>query len=172
MKPYQKRVIEERSELVAKLNALLAMTSSPAFPTKVPDEIERRRMLTQANYMAAYVDVLDERIAAFPPDTHPIAEALNVRFSSDAGDDLTVREYFHALLTKVWNEEAGFSGKRPWGNSGWCHDVITALVCAGFIEGVVNRDGDSEWVDLTRAQTDAANDYVFQLIDLIFNVKS
>lgn len=166
MKPHQKRVIEEHAELKVKLGALLKLTVNPEFETVVPDEAERDLLVLQRHYMANYQLVLERRIAAFPPDTRPIAEALNVQFSSDAGDDLTVRQYFHALLTKVWNEEEGFNGKRPWGNSGWRHDVIFALVRAGFLEGSVGPFEDQLYLD--SGQIDAANDYVFQLIDLIF----
>jgi hypothetical protein len=42
---------------------------------------------------------------------------------NDAGAD-TVRDYLKALLLKLWEEEEGFSGKRPFGNSGWKHELI------------------------------------------------
>ena len=51
----------------------------------------------------------------------------NVRFDSDAGDDLTCRQYLCALLAQLWSEGAGFSGKRPFGNSGWEWDILDAL---------------------------------------------
>lgn len=37
---------------------------------------------------------------------------------NDAGA-LTVRDYLKALLRRLWLEQEGFSGKRPFGNSGW-----------------------------------------------------
>ena len=64
-----------------------------------------------------------------------MAAALSVRFNSDAGDGLTVRQYLCRLLADVWRDGECFDGKRPFGNSGWQSEVITALVDAGFIAG-------------------------------------
>ena len=58
----------------------------------------------------------------------PLWALDNVRFSSDAGGDLTCREYLCELLGTLWNKESGFDGKRPFGNSGWQHDMYDALV--------------------------------------------
>ena len=59
----------------------------------------------------------------------------NVRFDSDAGEDLTCREYMAALLDTLWVEEEGFCGKRPFGNSGWQGDMFEALTAAGCLNG-------------------------------------
>ena len=70
----------------------------------------------------------------------------NVRFTSDAGDNLTCREYLCALLKTLWREGEGFSGKRPFGNSGWDYDLIDALVSGGCVpEG---GDGDAFVLDM------------------------
>lgn len=63
----------------------------------------------------------------------------------DAGSGLTVRSYLLALLLLVWQEGEGFSGKRPWGNSGWDSDLALALVLGGAMEGVVDLEGP--WLD-------------------------
>lgn len=57
--------------------------------------------------------------------------------NSDAGDDITVRQYFSSLLRTVWEEEEGFSGKRPFGNSGWQGEIYAALIGAGYLKGKV-----------------------------------
>lgn len=39
----------------------------------------------------------------------------------------TIGEYFVALLVQLWDQGEGFSGKRPFGDSGWeweLHDAI------------------------------------------------
>src|SRR5689334_2072025 len=59
---------------------------------------------------------------------------------NDSGAD-TVRGYLIALLAAVWTEGEGFSGKRPFGNSGWEDDLYAALVRAGMIEGELDPDG-------------------------------
>lgn len=67
----------------------------------------------------------------------------NVRFTSDAGSDLTCREYLCTLLQTVWDEKEGFSGKRPFGTSGWEHDIYGALADAECITSAENyREAD------------------------------
>lgn len=56
----------------------------------------------------------------------------------DLGKNITVREYMIELLSVLWEEEEGFSGKRPFGNSGWQAEVYIALIQAGVIEGNVD----------------------------------
>lgn len=92
--------------------------------------------------------------------------ALGHRFDSDAGDNLTVREYLHALLKTLWTETESFNGKRPFGNSGWPHDLFNALAQGGFIDmGEADEDG---YFDSTREQDEAADKYVHSLIDAAF----
>jgi hypothetical protein len=65
---------------------------------------------------------------------------------NDAGA-ATIGDYLHALLKAVWIEEEGFSGKRPFGNSGWKSDIECALVEAGIVDGEIDEDGYLERVD-------------------------
>lgn len=88
-----------------------------------------------------------------------IEEALEIRFDSDAGKNLTLRGYFCELLMALWVEGEGFSGKRPFGNSGWDHDIYRALVVGGVIRGRLDADGFLD--DFDRG---AANDLVPRLI--------
>lgn len=67
--------------------------------------------------------------------------ALEIRFSSDAGDNITVREYFLRLLQTLWEKGDGFSGKRPFGNSGWDYDLYAPLMREGFIAGKLDDEG-------------------------------
>ena len=92
-----------------------------------------------------------------------IEKALEVRFDSDAGDDLTVRQYLHELLRKLWDEQERFSGKRPFGNSSWDFDLYTPLAKAGFIDlGPMDEDGEPyKWTD---EQINVAHAYVHDLI--------
>ena len=66
---------------------------------------------------------------------------MEVRFSSGAGADLSVREYLRILLMGVWDEGECFDGKRPFGNSGWESDIYDPLAIAGFIAGTIDQDG-------------------------------
>jgi hypothetical protein len=78
--------------------------------------------------------------------------------SDDLGREVTLREYLKALLERLWEEGEGFSGKRPFGNSGWEYDLYKGLVSAGAVKGTL----DSGYVD--EVDEDAANKLVFQAI--------
>lgn len=52
------------------------------------------------------------------------------------------RGYLAALLSELWEQEQGFSGKRPFGNSGWQYDLYVPMVRAGLVPGTVDEDGD------------------------------
>lgn len=94
----------------------------------------------------------------FSNDVLAAGLALKIEHS-DAGDDITVREYLTALLTELWQEEESFSGKRPFGNSGWQYEIYTPLVKAGMVPGEI-EDGD-----LIKADTGAADKLVLAMID-------
>lgn len=98
------------------------------------------------------------------PTDNGLIDALNVRFDSDAGENLTVRDYLHALLETLWDEEEGFSGKRPFGNSGWKYEIYSPLVAGGFISGSLDEDGNATDVD-----DEHAGEYVRKLIAAAFH---
>ena len=62
-------------------------------------------------------------------------------YSDDLNQTLTLREYFKKLLITLWEEEESFSGKRPFGNSGWQYDVYKSLILTGKIYGEIDEDG-------------------------------
>ena len=95
--------------------------------------------------------------------TERYLEALEVRFDSDAGDNITIRDYFRILLSTLWAEKEGFSGKRPFGNSSWGYDLYEPLVKGGFVPGTLDEDGCL--LDFDRQ---LANQYVQGLIMVAF----
>lgn len=58
---------------------------------------------------------------------------LNCRMQPNDADAPTVGVYLMRLAQEVWREGEGFSGKRPFGNSGWEYEVELALATAGLI---------------------------------------
>lgn len=64
---------------------------------------------------------------------------------NDAGAE-DIRDYLANLLLTLWSEREGFSGKRPFGNSGWEYDLYEALVQAGVVAGKLDEDGYLEEV--------------------------
>ena len=97
------------------------------------------------------------------PESAHLSAALNLRFDSDAGQDLTLRDYLRTLLTTVWEEGECFSGKRPFGNSGWEYDLYRPLIKAGFIGGKLDEKGSIE--ELNEQQ---GNLFIKQLIIAAF----
>lgn len=68
-------------------------------------------------------------------------DLLNVPMGSNDADAATVGEYLTQLLLALWQYKEGFSGKRPFGNSGWDYDLYLALMKAGLVEGTLDEFG-------------------------------
>ena len=96
------------------------------------------------------------------PSDGSLLSALELRIDSDAGDNITIRDYLYELLSLVWAEGEEFNGKRPFGNSGWEHDLYFPLVESGYIDGKTN---EGYLVHLDRI---AAHAFVQRLISAAF----
>lgn len=68
-------------------------------------------------------------------------KVLDLEMPKNDAKAATVRDYLKALLAKVWQEDEGFSGKRPFGNSGWKYEVYAALVEGGAVAGKLDENG-------------------------------
>lgn len=90
---------------------------------------------------------------------------LNTKFySEDLDKELSFKEYFHRLITELWLEQDKFSGKRPFGNSGWDFSIYVGLIRNGLFPGKLDEDGYVEEID-----SDAAQEFVQKnIIDKIF----
>jgi len=67
---------------------------------------------------------------------------LDLKFKSeDLGKKVTIRQFFFELMKIFWYDPEGFSGKRPFGNSGWDSDLIICLVKNKLIKGKLDEDG-------------------------------
>ena len=78
-------------------------------------------------------------------------------------DAETVGHYLYSLLWMVWQHGEGFSGKRPFGNSGWECDLYKPLIQGGFVKGDLDEDGYVNAVD-----TKSANKLIFDCIAYVF----
>ena len=74
----------------------------------------------------------------------------------------TIKEYLIKLLTELWEKGEGFSGKRPFGNSGWEYELYLPLLKAGAVSGKLDEEGYIQDVD-----TDAANTLIFDAIEAL-----
>lgn len=65
---------------------------------------------------------------------------------NDAGA-ATVGQYLIILAHKVWSEGEGFSGKRPFGNSGWHCDLWKTFIKHDVVRGEIDEEGDVASID-------------------------
>ena len=72
---------------------------------------------------------------------------LATKMQENDANAKTIKGYLKSLLCEVINEQEGFSGKRPFGNSGWFGELDEALVKGGWVEGELDEDGYIESVD-------------------------
>lgn len=84
----------------------------------------------------------------------------------------SVRGYLVALLLEVWQEQEGFSGKRPFGNSGWSADLWRPLIQAGLIPSasikIEDGSGYHEIVtDDWRKTSAEADELIFSAIEAL-----
>lgn len=80
---------------------------------------------------------------------------LDLPMQTNDANATTVRGYLVALLHALWHEGEGFSGKRPFGNSSWEHDLYQPLGAAGLIGVTLDEDGFIDTLpDSERAKAD------------------
>lgn len=94
----------------------------------------------------------EARLSYIAPD--PLvqaAELLNLPMQDNDAEAKTVREYLIRLLETVWVEAGSFSGKRPFGNSGWRLDLYQPLIKAGVIRGSFSSGGYLDDCDTNKA---------------------
>jgi hypothetical protein len=76
-----------------------------------------------------------------------IRRVLSLELGPNDADEPTVCDYLLRLLHDVIVQGEGFDGKRPFGNSGWQHDLYASMVRAEIIEGEFDEDGYVEELD-------------------------
>lgn len=86
----------------------------------------------------------------------PNKEILELKFeSTDLGKEMSIKDFFKELLTTLFKEGECFSGKRPFGNSGWDYDLCVCLAKNGVIEGKCSQYGDLEDWDYDSKEADS-----------------
>ena len=94
-----------------------------------------------------------------------LEKVLNLPMHKDNDAEVdTIRDYLHSLLKTLWKEGEGFSGKRPFGNSGWKHELYLALVRGGIVDG----EYDEEYDDLLDCDEKEANKLILKAIKYVF----
>ena len=80
-------------------------------------------------------------------------------FSEDLDKEMTIKEFLKKLLLTLWDEEEMFSGKRPFGNSGWKYDIYKCLIRNKIIDGKSDED---DYVD--ECDSESADEIIKQII--------
>jgi hypothetical protein len=79
-----------------------------------------------------------------------MSDILDTPMVDNDADAETLGEFLGLILMRVWQQQDGFSGKRPFGNSGWTWYVYESLAAAGEINAVerIEFEGtEDEFVD-------------------------
>lgn len=69
-----------------------------------------------------------------------MTDILNLPMKENDAGAATIGDYLVNLLLSLWIQGEGFSGKRPFGNSGWEYELYHPLVKAGLIWGELDED--------------------------------
>ena len=93
-----------------------------------------------------------------------VKKALEIKFDCDLSDGITIKEYILRLVIELFYQKEGFSGKRPFGDSGWEYDLYKPLIEHGLVSGVIDVDGCVDTVD-----SEEADQLLFRIIYTIFN---
>lgn len=87
---------------------------------------------------------------------------LDLAMEENDADAATIRDYLKELLVMVWEKDESFSGKRPFGNSGWKYDIYRTLATHKLIEAEIDEDGDI--IDIQRSEYSKADQLISEAI--------
>jgi hypothetical protein len=76
-----------------------------------------------------------------------VQQILALPMDKNDANAATIGDYLVRLAEQAWVEEEGFSGKRPFGNSGWQHEIYIALIKNEAITGELDEYGYIEDYD-------------------------
>lgn len=108
-------------------------------------------------------------MANFKPALTP-KKALKLTFNDrEWGGERTIKEWLKDLLSTLWEQGEGFSGKRPFGNSGWESTFQIVLIQNGCVIGAITSydDEDEECREVTSIDEKAYNQFVFDMIEAL-----
>ena len=89
---------------------------------------------------------------------------LDIEMQENDAGAKTVRDYLVKLMLTLWDEGEGFSGKRPFGNSGWYYELYIALAKSGVIKAEI----DEEYGDVIDFDRDTADIYIRAAIQSVW----
>lgn len=94
------------------------------------------------------------------------SEILKLKLTGDDFEGVTIKWYLQELLMTLWRDGESFSGKRPFGNSGWEYDLYIPLINAELVKGKLDEYGYVE--EFTDEEIKKANQIIFDCIEYVF----
>jgi hypothetical protein len=116
------------------------MTDNEIWIAKAPYDEETKRILEQiknAPLILCSCDSMIEKVET----THDNGIGSLEFYCNDLDKKISIHDYLIELLKTLWEEQDEFSGKRPFGNSGWDYDLIGCLIANNIIEGKLDEYG-------------------------------
>lgn len=107
----------------------------------------------------SFNDMLDRYFEEKFKDENEGLKILQAPMQENDAGAKTIGEYLIKLSQEVWSEGEYFSGKRPFGNSGWDNEIYIALAKNDFIKHKceVWGDKDADEVDYYEFDEKAGN---------------
>lgn len=105
---------------------------------------------------------VSDQVHARPTPSQVLAVSLHPE--NDAGV-ATLGEYLVALLARAWRYGENFSGKRPFGYSGWHVDLYLGLARAGYVSATLSEDGYLD--EISREEEERADDLIASAIQYL-----
>src|ERR1700747_1679685 len=97
-------------------------------------------------------------------------DVLHCPMGKNDAQAATIGEFLGLLLSTLWLEDEGFSGKRPFGNSGWKWQVYEAMVQNNLASGtIVEDEGYLYLEDFSYEEELKADELILQAIRLAYN---
>lgn len=92
-------------------------------------------------------------------------DILALPMGSNDADAETIGQFIMLIGAEVFTEQEDFSGKRPFGNSGWIFGVYESLIAGKVLDGSLDEDGYLEEYD-----NDAGDAIIARLFDYLKNL--
>jgi hypothetical protein len=113
----------------------------------LPHLNERKRVEVHNELVEVIPAIIRTYTESLPVPDPTGRQVLDTRMQPNDANATTIQGYLVLLAAAVWRENEGFSGKRPFGNSGWDVELYRALGEAGYIQWEVDEDGEIENFD-------------------------
>jgi hypothetical protein len=103
-----------------------------------PEQLDRH-VLHSHNFRCGSIETISED-KPMKYTNKELDEILDTPYTFKDCPAENLRMYFYLLLDTLWVEGEGFSGKRPFGSSGWENELYVALITTGAMYGRVDEE--------------------------------